>query len=243
MGSRSATPAFDWEDRSTWAAALDGAKQAYVTYQPDIAVPGGVEAVTAFFAQAVAAGCKRLVLLSGRGEIEAEQAEQALQASGADWTVLRASWFNQNFDESYFLEPIQAGELALPAGPAAEPFVDVDDIAEVAVAALTRPGHSGRLYELTGPRALTFDEAVAEIARATGREIAFVRVPPNAYANAMADAGLPQDVIDLTLYLFTTVLDGRNTQVCDGVRQALGREPRDFADYARRVAATGVWGG
>ena len=243
LGSRGATPAFDWEDRSTWAAALDGAGGAYVTYQPDLAVPGGVETVTAFFAQAVAAGCRRLVLLSGRGEVEAEQAEQALRASGADWTILRASWFDQNFDESYFLEPILAGELALPAGAAAEPFVDVEDIAEIGAVALMEPGHSGKLYELTGPRALTFAQAVDEIARTTGREIAFVHVPPEAYGAAMAEAQVPDDVIALTIYLFTTVLDGRNTPVADGVMQALGRPARDFSDYVRRTAATGVWGG
>lgn len=242
-GSRTANPAFDWEDRATWAAALDGAHAAYVSFQPDIAVPGALETLTAFFDQAVACGCSRLVLLSGRGEVEAEHAEEALKASGADWTVLRCSWFNQNFDESFFLEPVLAGEVALPTGPAAEPFVDADDIADVAFAALTEPGHGGQLYELTGPRALTFAEAVAEIAAATGREIAFVPIPPQTYRDGMAEAGVPEEVIELTLYLFTTVLDGRNTPVADGVRRALGRDPRDFSDYARRVAATGVWEG
>ncbi len=241
LGSRRATPAFDWEDRSSWAAALAGTRAAYVSFQPDLAVPGALETVRAFFAQAVAAGCRRLVLLSGRGEVEAERAEDALKASGADWTILRASWFNQNFNEAFFLEPLLAGEVALPVGEVAEPFVDVEDIAEVAVAALTGPGHSGRLYELTGPRALTFADAVGEIARATGREIAFVPVPAEAYRAGMAEAGLPAEVIELTLYLFTTVLDGRNTPVADGVSQALGRPARDFSDYVARTAATGAW--
>ena len=241
LGSRGATPAFDWEDRSSWAAALAGTRAAYVSFQPDVAVPGALETLQAFFAQAVAAGCRRLVLLSGRGEAEAEQAEDALKASGADWTILRASWFNQNFSEAFFLEPVLAGELALPVGEVAEPFVDADDIADVAVTALIGPGHSGRLYELTGPRALTFAEAVGEIARATGRNITFVSVPPEAYRAGMAEAGLPAEVIELTLYLFATVLDGRNTPVADGVSQALGRPARDFSDYAARTAATGAW--
>ena len=243
LGSRGADPAFDWDDRATWGPALRGASAVYVAFQPDLAVPGALDTVEAFFAQAVASGVPRLVLLSGRGEVEAEQAEQALMDSGADWTILRASWFHQNFSENFFLEQVLAGEVALPAGPAAEPFIDVEDIADVAFAALTQPGHSGQLYELTGPRALTFAQAAAEIAAATGREIAFVPVPAEDFRAGMAQAQVPDDVTDLVIYLFTTVLDGRNTPLADGVQRALGRPPIDFSDYARRTAATGVWGG
>ena len=190
---------------------------------------------------AVARGVRRLVLLSGRGEEEAQHAEQVVQASGVDWTVLRSSWFSQNFSESYLLDPVLAGEVVLPAGDVAEPFIDADDIADVAVAALTEDGHAGQLYELTGPRLLTFAEAVAEIAEATGREIRYVQVAPEAYAAALAEQGVPAEYVWLLNYLFTTVLDGRNASLADGVQRALGREPRDFADYARETAATGVW--
>lgn len=243
IGSRSATPAFDWKDRSTWAGALDGVSAVYVAFQPDLSVPGALETVTAFHAQALAAGARKLVLLSGRGEVEAEEAEQALRATGADWTILRASWFSQNFSEAHFLEPLQAGELALPVGPVPEPFIDVEDIADVAFAALTQPGHSHKLYELTGPRALTFAEVVSEIADATGREIAFAAIPAEDYRAALEEAQLPADERNLVLYLLTTILDGRNTPVAHGVREALGREPRDFSEYVRQTAATGVWGG
>jgi uncharacterized protein YbjT (DUF2867 family) len=241
IGSRSGAPPFDWEDRATWAPALQGTTAAYVSYFPDLAVPGAPEAIAAFAAQALEAGTRRLVLLSGRGEEEAQRAEQALAESGADWTIVRCSWFSQNFSESYMLEPVLAGELVLPAGDVPEPFVDADDIAEVAVAALTQDGHSGRLYELTGPRLLTFADAVAEIARASGREIRFVPVTIEEYAGALAQDGVPDDVVWLLRYLFTEVLDGRNASVADGVELALGRPPRDFADYARRTAAAGVW--
>jgi uncharacterized protein YbjT (DUF2867 family) len=241
VGSRSAQPAFDWEDRSTWAAALDGVEAVYVSYQPDLAVPGALATVQAFYAQALASGATRLVLLSGRGEEEAQQAEQALQATRADWTILRASWFCQNFSESFLLEPIQAGVVALPVADIGEPFVDVEDIAEVAVAALTQPGHIGQLYELTGPRAITFSQAVREIAQATGRDIRFERIAPEDFRAGLAEAQLPADVADLVLYLFTTVLDGRNLPLADGVQRALGRAPRDFADYVRRTAASGLW--
>ena len=135
-----------------------------------------------------------------------------------------------------------AGEIALPAGEVGEPFVDVEDITDVAVAALTEDGHAGRIYELTGPRLLTFAEAVQEIARASGRTIQYIQIPSEAFAAGVAEMGLPEDIAWLLNYLFATVLDGRNAHLCDGVRRALGREPRDFTDYAREAAATGIWG-
>jgi len=242
IGSRTAEPRFDWEDRDSWKPALRGVKAAYVSYQPDLAAPGALQTVEAFFRQAIDSGIGKLVLLSGRGESEAEQAEQALQAEAADWTILRASWFFQNFSEGVFRDSIAAGEIALPSGPAAEPFVDVDDIAEIAVAALTQPGHSRKLYEITGPRALTFAEAIGEIAQATGRDIRFIATPPDAFRAQLIAGGVPGADADLIIHLFTTVLDGRNTPLTDGVQRALGRPPRDFSDYVRRTAATGVWG-
>lgn len=242
VGSRAAQPVFDWEDRSTWSSALHGIAKAYVTYYPDLAVPGAAETIRAFFAQAIDAGVKKLVLLSGRGEEEALRAEQMLQAYDVDWTILRCSFFYQNFSESFFLEPILAGEVALPVGSVPEPFVDVEDIADVAVAALTQPGHEKQLYELTGPRALTFEEAIGEIARATGRDIRYLSITPEEYRAAMLEAQVPAEIIDLVLYLFGTVLDGRNTPTADGVQRALGRAPRHFSEYARRTAASGVWG-
>ncbi|RON54461.1 NmrA family NAD(P)-binding protein [Pseudomonas frederiksbergensis] len=241
LGSRGASPAFDWDDQSTWAAALDGIHAVYVSFQPDLAVPGALETIQAFTNQAVNSGVRKLVLLSGRGEIEAEQAEHVVQSSGIDWTILRASWFAQNFSEAHFLEPILQGEFVLPVGNIAEPFIDAEDIAEIAVAALTQPGHSNQLYELTGPRALTFAEAVKEIARETNRDIHFTSISAHDYRQALEQEALPDEVIDLVLYLFTTVLDGRNTPLADGVQRALGRPARDFSDYVRRTAATGVW--
>jgi len=239
--SRSTAPRFDWEDRATWPAALAGASAAYVAYQPDLAVPGAVETLRAFFEQALAQGVDRLVLLSGRGEEEALAAERALQGTSADWTLLRCSWFAQNFSEAFLLDMLRDGELALPVGPVPEPFVDVEDVAEVAVAALTGPGHERRLYELTGPRALTFAQATAEIARATGRDLRHVSIEPEAFRAGLEAARLPKEMVDLVVYLFTTVLDGRNAQPADGVQRALGRPAREFRDYVRRTAATDVW--
>ena len=248
VGSRSGEPPFDWEDRTTWAPALRGVESVYVTYYPDLAVPGAVAAVRLFSSLAVEARVRRLVLLSGRGEPEAERAELALQEvvdarAGAEWTILRSTWFMQNFSEDYMLEHVLSGEIRLPAGDVPTPFLDADDIADVAVAALTDEGHAGQLYELTGPRSLTFAEAAAEIAAATGHEVRYVPVSLEEHAAEAAEHGVPAEVVELLTYLFDEVVDGRNADTTDGVRRALGREPRDFADYARDVAAAGIWDG
>lgn len=241
VGSRSAAPPFEWEDPATWGPALAGVTAVYVSYYPDLAVPGAPEAIGGLAEEARRQGVQRLVLLSGRGEEEAQRAEQVIQDAGLEWTVVRCSWFDQNFSEDYLLEPILGGEVALPAGDMPEPFVDTEDIADVAVAALTEDGHAGRVYELTGPRLLTFAEAIAEIGRGTGRELRYVPISVEEYTAGAAEHGIPEDVIGLIQYLFSEVLDGRNAQLADGVQQALGREPRDFADYVRDTAATGVW--
>ena len=243
VGSRANDPPFDWDDQSTWGAALDGVTAAYISYAPDLAIPGATDAVRAFVERAVEHGVRRLVLLSGRGEEEAQQCELLIQRPEVEWTVVRASWFSQNFSEGEFLDMVIAGEITLPAGDVPEPFIDVDDIADVAVAALTEDGHAGQIYEVTGPRLLTFAEAVDEIAQATGRTIRYVKIPSEAFAAGVAESGLPEDILWLLDYLFATVLDGRNAYLADGVRQALGREPRDFAEFARQAAAAGVWDG
>jgi uncharacterized protein YbjT (DUF2867 family) len=241
VGSRAAEPPFDWDDRSTWAAALDGVRAVYISYYPDLAVPGARDAIEAFTGHALEQGVRRLVLLSGRGEVEAQLAERALQASGADWTIVRCSWFNQNFSESFFLEPVLSGSVMLPAGDVGEPFVDTDDVADVAVAALTDDRHVGELYELTGPRLISFADAVAEIARVLGKDAHYVQIPMDAFAAGLAEQGAPDDVVEFMRYLFGEVLDGRNAYVTDGVQRALAREPRDFADFARDAA--GIFSG
>ncbi|AWC21939.1 NAD(P)H azoreductase [Aminobacter sp. MSH1] len=243
IGSRGSAPSFDWENRATWAGALEGVGAVYVSYYPDLAAPGAAEAVGAFAKLAVTMGVNRLVLLSGRGEPEAQRAEEMVKQSGAEWTILRCSWFMQNFSESFMLDAVLTGEVALPVGAVREPFVDADDIADAAVAAFTDNRHIGQFYELTGPRFMTFSEAVADIAEAAGREIRFVELTTEQFAARLAEQQLPQGLIDLLMMLFTEVLDGRNEYLTDGVERALGRPARDFRDYANAVAATGIWGG
>lgn len=254
IGSRSKPPAsggkspavdwasFDWHDPSGWAAAIAGTKAIYITYQPDLAVPGAVEAIRLLAKTALELGTRRLVLLSGRGEPEAQAAEAALRESGADWTVVRAAWFAQNFSESFLLDAILSGEVALPIDPnVREPFIDADDIADVVTAALTDRRHIGQLYEVTGPRLLTVAEMVEEIARATGSPIRFRTIPAEAYAEGLAAAGVPEDMAQMVLYLFGTIMDGRNESLADGVQRALGREARDVSAYAEATAASGIW--
>jgi uncharacterized protein YbjT (DUF2867 family) len=241
VGSRSAEPPFDWEDPSTWAPALDGVGSVFVSYYPDLAVPGAVETVSSFAGLAIHSGAPRMALLSGRGEPIAESAERAVRDTGAELTILRSTWFMQNFSEDYWRDHVVSGEIRLPGRDVPTPFLDVDDIADVAVAALTDDRHVGQLYELTGPRSLTFADVAAEMTEATGREIRYVPVSIEELAAEAAEHGAPPELIELLTYLFGEVVDGRNADTTDGVRRALGREARDFTEYAREVAATGVW--
>ncbi|MFQ5525178.1 MAG: NAD(P)H-binding protein [Thermoanaerobaculia bacterium] len=238
--SRSGETRFDWNDRATWAPALAGIGAVYITYYPDLAFPGAADTVGEFADLAVANGVRRLVLLSGRGEEGARQAEDRVRKSGADWTLVRCAFFSQNFSET-FVEPVRHGILAMPGGETAEPFLDADDIADVVFAALTDDRHIGQLYELTGPRLLTLSEAASELSDAIGREVRYIPMTPDDYAIELVRDGMPKEVAQPLADLIAEVLDGRNSYLADGVERALGRPPRDFADYAREAAASGVW--
>jgi uncharacterized protein YbjT (DUF2867 family) len=238
--SRNGETRFEWNDQGTWAPALEGAGAAYITYFPDLAFPGAAEIVEDFAKLAVSMGVKRLVLLSGRGEAGARDAETRIENSGADWTLVRAAFFNQNFSET-FVESVRHGVLAMPGGDTAEPFLDAEDIADVVFASLLDDRHIGQLYELTGPRLLTLSEAATELGAAMGRDMQYVPITPAEYAADLAGHGLPEEVAMPIAELINEVLDGRNSYVTNGVERALGRKPRDFADYARAAAATGVW--
>lgn len=241
VGSRSAQPAFDWDVETTWIPALAGVDAAYIAYQPDLAIPRAPATIQKFVDTAVASGVKKLVLLSGRGEPEARQCEIIVENSGLEWTVVRASFFAQNFSEGFVLGAIQQGEVILPAVTVPEPFIDVEDIADVATAALITPDHNGKIYDVTGPRLLTFAEAIAEISQEVRRDIHYIPVPIDAYKQGAEQAGLSKDYLWLMEYLFTTIFDGRNAHISDGIQQALGRPPRDFATYVEQVAQTGIW--
>ncbi len=242
IGSRSVSPPFDWDKPQTWANAMQGMDKVYITFQPDLAVPGALDAIEELTRQAKKGIIKKLVLLSGKGEREAELCEQVIIHSGIDYTIVRASWFNQNFSESFFLEPILEGFVALPQADVKVPFVDTDDIADVAVEALLHDDHYGKIYQLTGPRSLTFKEAIDEISKETGRDIAFTPISLSAYTNVMKQEGVPADFIWLVDYLFSEVLGNpNNSEITNDIEEVLGRKAIDFSDYVKKTAATGIW--
>ncbi|MEV7996898.1 NAD(P)H-binding protein [Streptomyces sp. NPDC086077] len=234
---------FDWADRSTWAPALRGADAAYLVHPGDVGSPEATLAVGLLAHEAVALGVRRLVLLSARGEVQARPTEEALRESGADWTVVRSAWFMQNFSEGPLVEGLRlGGELVFPGGAVREPFVDLRDVADVVVAALAAGDrYVGLGIDVTGPRLLTFGEAVAEVAKAAGRELTYRPVPAAEYGARLAAFGEPPEVVELLVDVFETLLDGRNAHLSDGVRQVLGREPRDFRTFATEAAAAGTW--
>jgi uncharacterized protein YbjT (DUF2867 family) len=238
IATRSSRPRFDWQDDSTWEPALDGVAAAFLSYHPDIGFPSAAEHVGSFARQAVARGAGRLVLLSGRGSHNALAAERALRESGADWTIVRCSWFAQNFTEGFLTDLLGRGELAFPAGQVAEPFIDADDVAEVAVAALLEDRHIGQVYEVSGPRLLTFADAAAELSAAVGRPLRYRPIAFDQFADALIQAEVPAEAVAGTVAVLQEILDGRNAHLADGVQRALGRPPADFADYARAVART-----
>ncbi len=239
-GSRQAAPPFDWEKPETWSEALRGVDAAYISFYPDLALASAPATIEALVTSARNAGVKRLVLLSARGEANALRCENIVRACGVGYTLLRASWFAQNFDEGELLEPVRSGLVALPAGQMREPFIDIDDIADVAVEALTNQRHAGHLYELTGPRLLTFAEAAAELSKAAGREIRYAPISPEEFRATLKEQSGPE-LANLLTELCKEVFDGRNESLGDGVQKALGRQPRDFANFCRAAAASGVW--
>lgn len=242
IGSRSNTPSFEWEDPSNWSDVLDGIDRMYIVFYPDLAVPGAYEAIERLIDVAKTAGVRKAVLLSGKGEKEAERCEELIANSGMDYTMVRASWFNQNFSESFFLDPVLSGEVALPMPDAKIPFVDTGDIADVVTAVLTDDKHNGQTYEVTGPRKLTFGEVVEEISRATGRPITYRPITLEEYSEGLNMAGVPADYIWLFEYLFREVLGNpKNQVVSKDIERVLGRKAKDFSEYAKSTAESGVW--
>ncbi|MFE3400089.1 NAD(P)H-binding protein [Streptomyces anulatus] len=241
--SRSGEVRFDWTLPDTWEPALAGAGALYLV-APDDPSP-----VREFVSRAEAFGVRRFVVLSGHGIEHAGEgfgrgmaaAEEAVRETGAEWTLLRPNNFFQNFDEDLWRAPLGAGHLALPIGDVPEPFVDADDVAAVAVAALTEDGHAGRTYVLSGPRALTFAEAAETIGRAAGRPVRYEELAPEAYRAELLAQGWPEAAADSLGAMFALHRAGHSAEVTDDIRRVLGREAADLEPWARRIAATGVW--
>lgn len=241
LGSRSSEIPFDWEKPETWSLALKDIDSVYITFQPDLAIPSAPETIQNFTLLATKLGVEKMVLLSGRGEKEAQICEEIVKATAQKWTIVRASWFNQNFSESIFLEPLLAGFVALPQANVLEPFIDANDIAEVVTEALLNDKHNGQTYELTGPRLLSFEQAVSEIAKVIKKEIVFESLTVEKYINMLREYQVPEDEIWLINYLFSEVMDGRNSSTTNDIEKVLGRKATDFSEYVIETAKTGVW--
>lgn len=241
LASRSTTPSFDWEKPETWLEAIKGIDTAYITFQPDLAIPTAPETICQFTELAAQNGVEKMVLLSGRGEKEAQVCEEIVKSTAQKWTIIRASWFNQNFSESIYLEPILAGFVSLPKAEILEPFTDADDIAAVVTEVLINDKHNGKTYELTGPRLLNFEQAIAEIVEITGREIVFQSLSLEQYIDMLHQYQVPKDEIWLVDYLFSEVLDGRNSTVTNDIEKVLGRKATDFTNYVLKTAQSGIW--
>ncbi len=239
-GTRGADIPFDWEKPGTWKRVLDGVSKAYVTYFPDLAFPGAVDKLDRFCSVATDSGLDHIVLLSGRGEHYAKLGEEVVEASGIDYTLVRSAWFAQNFSEGYLRDPILAGVLPMPGGMIEEPIVDIDDIADVVVTALTENGHKGQLYEVTGPRLMSFADMAKTLSVATGQQVQHMPISFEDFHANLAQAGGTY-VADVFTAIARETLDGRNAHVSDGVERALGRPPRDFSDYATAAASAGAW--
>jgi uncharacterized protein YbjT (DUF2867 family) len=239
--SRHGEVRFDWSDPDTWDGAVSGATRMYLMAPHELPVdPRLVE-------RAVERDVRHIVLLSSRGiEVMGDErllaAERTVRESGADWTILRPDWFDQNFDEGFFQPAVMAGGLAVPLGEARQAFVDADDIAAVAAAVLTGDGHAGQSYELTGPDPLSFAEAVEIVSEASGRPIRFGGTDDD-YLAQQAGLGLPEEQTRKEIAAFSALRELGDQSPTDAVHRIAGHPPKSFRTYATEAAARGAWDG
>ena len=248
LASRSSEQRFDWYDESTWSATIAGADTAYLA--PPVG-PTGLAQAGRFIQQAAAEGLRRVVLLSGRGvgSLGRDFAvydgqldlEHAVKASGADWTIVQPAWFAQGFSEDFLRYHVLAGEIRLSAGTGAEAWIDTNDVGDVMTAALLDESYTGQVLALSGPRPLTMTEVADALSTATGRPITYVDLDPEKHVAELIEQGLTPEDAEAVRDLFAVIRNHRSEYVSDGVQQVLGRPPRDFADWARETATTGVW--
>jgi uncharacterized protein YbjT (DUF2867 family) len=234
---------FDWNEPDTYDPALAGADAIYLV-PPDL-IEDATPIVGPFLDRAVRAGVRRVVLLSSMGvEFPAEdrasgrnRLEQHVKASGLEWTILRPGGFNQNFSEGFLLPGIlHANAIATATGDGAVAFVDADDIAAVAAAALTEDGHDQATYAITGPEALTFADAAAIIGTAAGRAIAHRQISSAELTQILCRAGLPANYAAIVVRDQEAIRDGLGTRVTDVVPRITGRAATPFAAYAAHAA-------
>lgn len=233
--------AFDWNDPSTFPAALHGVSGVYLV-SPVMRVDfAGI--VAQFLDEAERAGVRHVTYLSAYG-IEYAPPEVALRAVELDLAsrtslahaILRPAWFMQNFSET-FLRPVN-DEIVVPCGNGAEAFVSAEDIASVAAATLSDPmRHAGRAYSPTGPEALTFEEAAGHISNAVGRKIAYRDIGRDAWIAAMTQAGVPAEYGEVLRTLTEMVASGQGSRSNADVFMATGVAPTRFEEFAAETVA------
>jgi uncharacterized protein YbjT (DUF2867 family) len=248
LASRSSEQRFDWYDDTTWSPTIAGAETAYLA--PPVG-PTGLAQAGRFIKQAASEGLRRVVLLSGRGVgspgrdfavYDGQVAlEDAVKASGADWTIVQPAWFAQGFSEDFLRYHVLGGEIRVSAGDGGEAWIDTNDVGDVMSAVLLDAAHTGATYAISGPRYLNMTEVAAELSVATGRPINYVELEPRAHVTELVDQGLDREDAEAVRDLFAVIRNHRSEYVSDGVQQVLGRPPRDFTDWARETAATGLW--
>jgi uncharacterized protein YbjT (DUF2867 family) len=243
--SRKSKIPFDWDDSSTWSRALEGVHTVYIVH-PGLGSKEAAEQVGAFAKAASKEGVSKAVLASTPDDgSEFSQsmrtAEKYLTAAGLALTSLRLRWFFQNFSEDFLLQPVLSGKLRLPAGLGKEAFVDADDIAEVALAALTDDRHNGKLYDLTGPRTLSFSDIAEEITRGPGHKVQYDPHEPGAFLAEQLDNGVPADWAYTLCAMYQDIATGRLNSVSSDIEQVLGKPARDFSEFASHMAKEKTW--
>lgn len=232
---------FDLEQPDSFGPALAGADRAFVIAKSGDAHPEA--GLNPFFDQAKALGVRHVVFLTARGVEMAEEAglrkaERYLMATGLPYTILRPTWFMQNFSAG-FIQPMiaQMGAIYLPAGDGKTSFIDVADIAAVATAALTQPGHEGQEYALTGGESLSYAEAATIISQVAGRPIGYVAISSDEFRQSLTRNGWPAASADFMASLFQPVEQGWAASVSPDVESVLGRKPITFQQFASDNAA------
>lgn len=239
---RSTPLRFDWRESQTWAPAVRDADGVFVV-GPGSATDWSPLLAT-FLDTASAAGVRHAVLLSSRAveflpDGNVARAEQALRAGRLPWTILRPTHFAQNFTEAMFI-PVD-GHIVAPVGEGAEPFIDVEDIAEVAAHALANGAAIGETLELSGPSALTFEQAAHVLSEVTGRRLTFRDQSDADHTAALRAAGTPEDYIRWRLAMLSGIRRGDDAYLSDGVAHLLHRPATDLATWAHREATQAPW--
>ncbi|MGW7062212.1 NAD(P)H-binding protein [Streptomyces sp. NPDC054904] len=242
--SRRATPLpdtepvrFDWYDPDSHGPALAGTDRLYLV--PPVGDPDPAAVMLPFLRQARAAGVRRAVLLSSSaipgGGPAVGEVHQALPGLFAEWAVLRPSWFMQNFTGAHaHADSIREdGVILTAAGRGRVGFVDADDIAAVAVRALTDDRAPNTDLDLTGPRALGHDEIAAVLTDVTGRPVVHRHLTHDAMVERLAEA-IPREFALMLAGMDRAIAEGAEDRTTDTVRRLTGRPPSDFRTVAER---------